>query len=215
MPLCWHQMAMEDTTAMCELERIRWSPKVRQELIRRVYESEALGILDEELIDDLGLRLLLRCRSVVRAMCREVECPRCHAVFRVEEHEVSPQGTACPSECGWSVTGGEFRESKRDRDLNGADNVTQLFALFVEEYPRCTSAREKLLSIDRLIHQFHYDSKLDVPGRSASNNLIEGKHKQVIQFLDDLSAPDPRAKAEWREAVGVMWKRRRGQLNLP
>jgi len=198
---------------MTQPEKIRWAPKVPPQLLRQVYEREASGILDDELIDDLGIRLLLRCQSVLRAMAGDVECPRCGHTFNVTGAAVGrTDAAACPSGCGWTTTRERFLQSKRHRELNGAESIVAIFGRFVAEYPRCRTPRERLLHIDRLIHEFHWDGKLNLPNRSLSNNLIEGSHAQVIQFLGGLSAVDPVLKDKWRATVAVMWKRRRGQL---
>lgn len=197
---------------MTQPEKIRWAPKVQPQLIRRVYESEASHMPDDELIDDLGVQLLLRCQSVLRAMAGDVECPRCGHAFNVTGTAVGgTSAVACPSGCGWTTTRERFLKSKRHRELNGADSILAIFGRFVGEYPRCRTGREKILCIDRLIHEFHWDGKTNLPNRSVANNLIEGSHAQVIGFLDDLSGADPALKDKWRSTVDVMWKRRRGQ----
>jgi len=67
-----------------------------------------------------------------------------------------------------------------------------------------------LLRIDRLIHEFHWDARLKLPNRSVSNNLIEGGHRQVVEFLAGLSAIDPERKQRWCATINRMWERRRG-----
>ncbi len=42
---------------------VRWAAPVRQDKIRRLYETDARGLTDEALIDDVGLALYLRCQS--------------------------------------------------------------------------------------------------------------------------------------------------------
>lgn len=46
-------------------EKIRWAPELRPDRIRRLYERDALGVVDSDLIDDVGLALHARCRSIV------------------------------------------------------------------------------------------------------------------------------------------------------
>ena len=67
-----------------------------------------------------------------------------------------------------------------------------------------------MVLIDRLIHSFHWSLKADQPARSAANNLIEGNHDQVINFLDQLTGVDPDAKESWRQTKDAMMKRRKG-----
>ena len=197
---------------MNQTEKIKWAPKVTPVLIERVYRDDAAGLCDEALIDDLGVRLLLRCESVLRAMRGDVQCPRCGREFNVDDQAAkSADGVApCPAGCGWSITRQAYRTNKRHRELNGADSIARIFGSFVTEYPNCRTARDKLLRIDRLIHEFHWDARLSLPNRSVSNNLIEGSHKQVIEFFADLSAIDPERKKWWSATVDLMWERRRG-----
>ena len=41
--------------------------------------------------------------------------------------------------------------------------------------------------IDRLLHSFHWYYKTNEPTRPVAVNLIEGRLRQVIGFLDNLS----------------------------
>ena len=70
-----------------------------------------------------------------------------------------------------------------------------------------------MLAIDQLIHAFHWDLKTRLPNRLVANNLLEGSLKQVISFLDDLAARDQPAKAQWRQTIQRMWRRRRNQID--
>ncbi|HEY3341750.1 MAG TPA: hypothetical protein VGK81_07020, partial [Anaerolineae bacterium] len=59
-----------------------WAPRVKQNLIRRLYETDARGIYDEELIDEVGYALLARCEAfiaAVEASRGKVTCPACGA----------------------------------------------------------------------------------------------------------------------------------------
>ncbi|HMD79671.1 MAG TPA: hypothetical protein VKE92_00095, partial [Anaerolineales bacterium] len=62
-------------------ERITWSPRIRPVLIKRLYESDALGFQDDELCNDVGFRLYMRCQTVLMVSRNEVACPRCDAIF--------------------------------------------------------------------------------------------------------------------------------------
>ena len=46
------------------MEKVSWSPKIRQSKIRQLYQNDALGAVDEVLVEDVGLGLLYRCRSI-------------------------------------------------------------------------------------------------------------------------------------------------------
>jgi hypothetical protein len=63
-----------------------------------------------------------------------------------------------------------------------------------------------------LIHAFHISLRTGQYNRSFANNLIEGSHQQVVDFLDRLSAKSGGVdKDEWRGKVAQMFRRRRGQ----
>ena len=46
------------------MEKIRWAPKVRQEKLWQLYQSDAQGLLDEDLAAEVGYALLARCESI-------------------------------------------------------------------------------------------------------------------------------------------------------
>ena len=43
---------------------IQWSPRVGPQKILRLYQTDAQGIVDEDLIDEVGHGLLARCESI-------------------------------------------------------------------------------------------------------------------------------------------------------
>ena len=56
-------------------EQIEWAPRVKPHTIRRLYELDAKGILDENLIDEVGFGLWARCETIHRVTHRL--CPEC------------------------------------------------------------------------------------------------------------------------------------------
>ena len=164
--------------------RLQWAPKVRQDKIRRLYENDARGIVDDELIEEVGISLYSRCRDIVLVSSQQIEWPRCTTVFKV-----SQPGEAvlieCPSACGWAITGQQYHNSWRHQDLIGTN--TPAFQQFIERYPSASSPREKMVLIDQLIHAFHRMLQYPVAHRAAGQNLIEGNHQQVVAFLDNLT----------------------------
>lgn len=200
---------------MVAREKIRWAPKIQPQLVQRLYESDAAGLIDELLLEDVGLRLLLRCESIMMGSQCEVGCPVCGERFSLVQDDASggDNPVACPGEgCSWSVTLSEYKDSRRHRDL-GEGAALVAFEQYVKGYAAARSAAEKMLAVDRLIHAFHWDLKDKVPNRLAANNLMEGSQQQVCDFLDQLSARDAGAKAQWRQTVQWMYRRRRNQGN--
>ena len=60
--------------------RPEFTGRVQRDKIQRLYESDAKGMLDEELVDDIGISLLTRIESIFRAgkaIFGEAWCPHC------------------------------------------------------------------------------------------------------------------------------------------
>jgi len=191
-------------------ERISWSPRIRPVLIKRLYDSDALGLQDDDLCNDVGVRLYSRCQTVLMVSRNEVTCPRCDTIFKIDTS--SPEAvTVCPSEgCGWQTTGNEYHQSWSKKRIWGA-NALPAFEKFYSQYSSALPYKEKMLLIDGLIHSFHWSLQENLPARSAANNLIEGEHDQVIEFLDTLTGLDTDRKAQWREAMQQMMQKRKGK----
>lgn len=205
---------------------VHWSPRVRKNSIRRLYESDAKGVLDEELVDDVGISLFARCQDILtvdEARKGRIRCPRCRGegrdtVFDRPRHvdgDVRDQVLRCPL-CGWRTTWGQYQRTFQRRQLN-LGGARAFFEGYVREYPKARTARVKMLAIDRLIHGFHF-SLLQDPGRPtrpAGVNLIEGRLTDVVQFLDALSygphlPPEVEAqRTRWRELVNQTFLGRR------
>ncbi|MEE4195936.1 MAG: hypothetical protein V2J07_12120 [Anaerolineae bacterium] len=191
------------------LEPIRWAARLQPALLKRLYDTDAQGIHDEELCDDVAYRLWLRCQTIVMVACGEVFCPRCGTPFTVNA-DTPETVTICPKEgCGWQTTRHAYHQSWRKLRIWGHNAIT-FFEEYYEQYDPKLAYKEKLFLIDRLIHQFHWSAKEQLPARTVANNLLEGSHNQIVQFLDELSGVDPTRKAEWRQVKEVMMRRRRG-----
>ena len=196
------------------MEKIFWSPKIRQSKIRQLYQNDALGAVDEVLVEDVGLGLLDRCRSIWLVTRREVECPRCGATFSLCEPDswkTLPGVQRCPTPgCGWETTAEEWHASWRHRELLGTAAMDAI-ETYLHNYPRARKTEEQMVCIDQLIHSFHISLQTGKFNRSFANNLIEGSHDQVVAFLDQLSArTGGMDKEEWRAEIKSMYKTRRG-----
>ena len=197
------------------MEKISWSPKVRQAKIWQLYQNDALGAIDEILVEDVGLSLLQRCRSIWLVTQREVECPRCDAVFCLCEPgswKSLPGLQTCPTPgCGWETTAEQWHDSWKHRELLGTAAM-EAVETYLHDYPLARTVQERTVCIDQLIHSFHISLRTGQATRSFANNLIEGSHEQVLEFLDRLaSKPGGVDKEQWRAEVNHMLGRRRGQ----
>ncbi|MHB1317856.1 MAG: hypothetical protein ACYCYF_04460 [Anaerolineae bacterium] len=177
---------------------VHWPPRVTKERLRRLYASEAAGMLDEELLDEVGITLYLRCRAILdvySALHRGmVRCPRCEReqrdtwVAREQATRRNPDPPIQCATCGWATTWNAYEATFRRRQLNPG-GATDYFRAFLEQYPRCGTPRARMLAIDRLIHEFHYSLRADpsMPTRPAAVNLIDGRLTDIVPFLDALS----------------------------
>lgn len=187
---------------------VRWAPRVQPSKLRRLYELDAQGILDEELLDEVGFALYSRCRSILvvsSAMRGKVHCSRCDAI--IDRLTDDPdQVLRCPT-CGWETTWRSYSNTYRTQEL-GAGGAWDIFAEFAERWVGVRTPRDKMLLIDQLIHRWHWETQRQRPtfglGRPTGVNLIEGNKQQVLRLLDSLSygagssTGTARTKAVWR-----------------
>lgn len=194
-----------------------WAPRVRPEKVRRLYELDAQGIVDDELIDDVGYGLLARCESFIRAVAAargEARCPNCGATV-AHSHD-KQEVLRCA--CGWSLTWGAYFATIQHKQLSGAEPVLALFGDFVERFPRAGTPQARMILIDTLLHGFHWYYKTGEPTRPVAVNLIEMRLWDVITFLDELtygreSVEGARArKAEWDKRIqhALSWGKEKG-----
>jgi hypothetical protein len=103
------------------------------------------------------------------------------------------------------MTWRDYQQTFKRQQLNPGGAVAY-FQRFVDSYPKARSPRQKVLAIDLVIHSFHYSLKdqPDLATRPAGVNLISGRLKDVVRFLDELSGlglPSPmrQVSREWRD----------------
>jgi hypothetical protein len=167
-------------------ERIRWAPKVSRAKINRLYQTDARGVMDEALIDDVGMALLDRCESVLTVSRAQARCPRCGTIFTIGWGPHADPNVVCPADCGWQTTVEAWHRSWRHQDLIGV-RAAKAFEHYETHYPLARTPQQKMVLIDGLIHAFHQGIIVGSPHRSAANNLIEGSYRDVLTFLDALT----------------------------
>jgi hypothetical protein len=194
-----------------------WSPRLKQHLIRRLYENDAVGIRDEDLLNEVGWGLLARCESfitAVEASHGRIRCPDCSATVL---HDGRPESMLHCANCGWEVAWRAYQHTFQHKQLSGAGEVLALFQNFVDRFPATQDSKEKLLLIDGLLHGFHWNLRFGKT-RAAGVNLIEGNHQDVVDFLDSLSfgpSSTPgiqQSHEEWLETINHiadLWKNER------
>ena len=198
---------------------IQWGPRLRKITVRRLYTSYMAGFGFEDLLDDVGTALYIRCSDILYlrdARERGWRClpcesspdaigpgPRMQATGRRDPHFTGhgDELFACPV-CGWEFSFGAMRNTFRNKQLHSGGAV-DAFEGFVKAWPAAVGdVHAKMRAVDMLIHSFHYSlrSEPDLPIRAAGVNLIEGRLKDVLAFLDALSADrHDEAADRWRK----------------
>lgn len=178
------------------------APKVRQEKIPQLYETEARGIVDEELIDDVGYTLLLRCRTIW--IVTDKRCPLCTAILEITGEYKNDRVATCP-DSDWTVRWRVYQRSYKGGRIHGG-RVYPMFISFMEQFPKAKIPKAKLLLIDRVIHAL-YEDMSNVYSVPDALNLILGKHEEILELLDDLAYGDnvdpsmKSGKETWRQKI--------------
>jgi hypothetical protein len=167
---------------------VRWAPRLKPEKLRQLYETDARGILDEDLLDEVAFALYSRCDSlltVTESIWGKTKCPRCsYGITPTEAGQLH-----CP-ECDWQATSAEYHKSWEHQQLNGT-NALGVFQEFVRCFPLAKTPQEKMRLVDTLIHACHYDLRRGTQGGSVARNLLEGKGRAMRELLESLAYGEP------------------------
>jgi hypothetical protein len=193
-----------------------WAPKVSLSKIRQLYLQEARGLVEDDLVDEVGTRLYKRCASILEfteATRSRVQCMRCARsgikTVILRKTNATSEIVKC-SVCGWQV---RWRVYLQEAEKSGGNlhvgHAEAAFVCFVQDYPGCRDSRQKILAIDLLIHEFHWilleDSQEipeSIPHKPAGLNLLQSSTNQILEFLNQLTygektAPELLANREW------------------
>jgi ribosomal protein L37AE/L43A len=170
----------------CQAVIPRWAPRISRDRIRLFYEASAAGVLSEELIHEVGTALHRRCQSILTVteahMGGRLPCPSCGDMIR--RRRGKDEVLNC-RRCSWSLPWQDYFGSYHKKQLFGG-NAIEVFRGFVRRWPDAKTRTDKVLIIDELIHQCHYDARLG-PTRPVAVNLIGGKLSEIRALLDDLA----------------------------
>jgi hypothetical protein len=174
--------------------------------IRRLYANDALGLVDEDAIDDVGANLLLRCQSILaanEAHGGRAACPRCDAIILHSRDK--RERITCPA-CGWQTLWAYYAKTFEGQGLLGGGSITFVRA-YAEAYQHARAPRERFLLIDRLIHAFHWEMHEQIGmSRPVACDLIAGRFEEVIEFLDTLTYGERTTPEVQREHAA--WERK-------
>jgi len=162
-----------------------WAAKIPRQKIKRLYEQDAQGIHDEELVDDVGIGLYARCDSMLLVTAANLGRPLCIECRAEMPHSWQKEFVStCPA-CGWSITTGEYGASYKGQTLHGFGALPELQE-YVQQYPRAKTYAEKMRRIDFLIHAFHGNLNAE-PSRPTATNVIEGSAGEVANLIFTLA----------------------------
>ena len=184
-------------------DKFHWAKKVSRRDIRRLYDSEAAGCLDEALLEEIMYSLHARVEDMFevrlaqqtgRVTCRSCGDPlpqplRMGSINRKIE-------LSCPK-CGWRSTCGEYLASYTGKDLLPGSRA-ELFEEFLGRFKMTRTPREKMLLLDWLIHTFHMHS--GVSGRLVAMNVIQGSRAELVELINGLAGSEDTqaAKEKWQ-----------------
>ena len=163
-----------------------WDGRVAKWKIARIYEEDAGGIHDEDLINDVAYRLFTRCQSMLvveEARQGRATCPMCESIV---EHTAQRNAPLECKICGWVGNWGDYRKS-----FDGLHLIAPGLQPFCREYvralPSAQTPKQKMFWIDWLIHRCHWEGTA-LPGQPGASTLIQGRAQDVNEFLSNLSA---------------------------
>ncbi len=187
----------------------KWAPKISQVKVRHLYELDSQGIIDVDLINEVGWALWERCDTILTVTAAHnghVLCPACGTVIERQNPWTAEEIVECPK-CDWHIPWTTYHRSYRGRQLFGA-NAVGIFEAYHKAFPLAQKANEQMLLIDQLIHAFHIGLK--EIGRPVAANLIEGSLREVIHFLDQLTSGEESAsgledsRTKWRQTFATV-----------
>ena len=183
-----------------------WAPRVKPELIRRLYAGEAAGLLDGELLDEVFYAMRARCESILtvtEASAGRVQCPSCAALVLRRVGSGEQREMMLCAACGWTLTWGEYLKTYQGKQLHGGGALPAIHA-YLEGGREARTPQHKLLLIDALLHAYHWEAAQN-PTRPVAVNMIQGTINSVVALLEELGfGSDPQMRAtylEWQENV--------------
>lgn len=171
-------------------DKFHWAQRVSRRDIQRLYESDAKGLLDEELLDKVHYAIHARVCDMFEVREAQkfgrVKCRNCGAYVPEPFEMGGPKKSKVMQcrQCNWQTTCGEFYDSYNGKSLLPG-SATELFETYLERFEKARTAQEKMLLIDWLIHQFHVMQ--GVARMPVSENVIQGTGEQVRELIETLA----------------------------
>ncbi len=175
---------------MPDHDKFHWAKRVSRRDIRRLYEGDARGLLDTDLLDEIHYAIHARVCDMFEVREAQqfgrVKCRNCGAPAS-QPYQMGSRNKnkilKC-EQCGWQVTCGEYYESYTGKSMLPG-SVVDIFEAYLERFPKATTPAEKMLLIDWLIHQFHVMQ--GVARMPVGQNIIQGTTDQVCELIESLA----------------------------
>lgn len=165
-------------------EEIMWSKRVEPDLIRKLYESDARHMHDNDLIDEVGFGLYARAADFIKINRAHYEgiinCPVC-------EEEIYLDKNIYVCKCGWCKSKKEYHATYKSKQFVG-ETVVPFAQKFMSDWEKAKDYAEKMVAIDYLIHTFHHELYEDRANtRPAAINFIGGKIESIVGLILELA----------------------------
>jgi hypothetical protein len=168
-----------------DVAKAEWARKVPRHKIRQLYRSDARGILDEDRVDDVAYRFYARCAYLLALAKAGAEEGVTAWRGRVVQRPPRWDGFVKLARYPWEIS---RYEAFADTGLLAEGRTAALLAYFVERLPAARPPREKMLLINRLVHECHESLKAPGPAaRPLAVELITGARSQIRALLDELA----------------------------
>ncbi|MCL2773840.1 MAG: hypothetical protein FWD71_10870 [Oscillospiraceae bacterium] len=169
-------------------QKIKWAERVSRDKIKRLYESDANLMLDENLLQEIGYAFIARCESIL-AINKLFEyhiltCPSCGKDIN---QNTENRNYICG--CGWSITEEDLKSTYQRKQLSGL-TLNEYANNFIADWNRALNdPKKQMIAVDYLIHRFHWEMT-ENPTRPVAVNYIEGSMDTVTQLIFDLAYGD-------------------------
>jgi len=164
--------------------KIAYAPRVSPGLIIRLYQSDAQGLRDEELADEVGTALFARCEDILAvSQQHRSKCPLCG---RWVEHSTDNSIKMCCS-CGFSMSWRDYTKSYKNKGLKGS-GALPVFERYLQQYAAARQYTDKILAIDSMIHAFHFELQGNNRlCRPAATCVIHSFEAEILRILNALA----------------------------
>ncbi len=174
-----------------KLNKFTWIPALPPTKLRELYRTSANGMLDQDMLEEIGLLFFLRCQQGVEEFTLlrsgKLKCHHCGFILSEKEGLM-----VC--KCGYQYTFKEYINSFNAHRMPGG-NALHIFSEYVEKWPKARTDFQKMNLIDWMIHQCHISMSSGLRLRSILKNLIDAPQKTAEKLILELAYDDLTGKS--------------------